>query len=311
MRSSRKHGPSPARIRSAACRVGRLDRPDVHAVHRPRRHAVGGGTEREVGLSLLAFDGGAHRVQVVLAAEQQRQPPQGGQVGALVELALGVGAVTEEAGRHRGPSPHPVGECEADGHRDAPTDDGVAAVEPVSGVEEVHRATAAPAAPGDLAEHLGHHRVHRHPAHQGVPVLAVRRDDGVGGGEGASAPRRPPPPRRCRRAGTHGSWWRCRARRTAPRTAGSGSSAAGARSGAAPRGGALPHRWFWSRTSDACSSRTLQGREVALGKSELAGLQQSPHDLPAARVRQVLVEGDVARSHRAQSPAAERDQLHA
>ena len=61
--------------------------------------AVGLRLGGDVGLGLRTLERSAHGVEVVLAEEQHRQLPELGQVQRLVELALGDGAIAEEAGR--------------------------------------------------------------------------------------------------------------------------------------------------------------------------------------------------------------------
>ena len=160
--------------------VGRvLHREHVHAVGVPGWHLVGCRLQRQVGLRLRALERRPHRVEVVLAHEQNRQLPQSREVHRLVELALRDRALTEEACGHAPAALQLVGQCEPDGQRQAAADDRVAAVEAAWGVEDVHRAAAAAAAALDAAEHLGHDRLGRDAAGQRVAVLAVGGHDRV------------------------------------------------------------------------------------------------------------------------------------
>ena len=158
---------------------GVLDGEDVHAVHGPRRDLVAGGLERHVRLGFRAAQRGAHRVQVVFAAEQHGQLPERGEIEALVEFAFRDGAFAEEAYGGAGAAAHLVRERHADGERQPAGDDRVASVEARGGVEEMHGAAAAPAAALDVAVHLGEDRPGGNPAEQGMAVFPVGREDGV------------------------------------------------------------------------------------------------------------------------------------
>ena len=71
---------------------------DVHPVDRECGYPIRRRLRGEVGLRLRPLQCSAHRVKVVLATEQDRQPPQCGHVQRLVERALGDGTVAEVAG---------------------------------------------------------------------------------------------------------------------------------------------------------------------------------------------------------------------
>ena len=90
-------------------------RDHVHPVDCEGRQLVRRRLGGEVGLRLGALQGGAHRVKIVLAAEQDGQFPQRRHVQRLVECALGDGAITEIACRHSVSVQHRVGQCQADG----------------------------------------------------------------------------------------------------------------------------------------------------------------------------------------------------
>jgi len=72
-----------------------------------------------------------------------------------------------------------VGERKTDCERQASTDDRVAAIEALAGVEDMHGATAPAACPFGFAIHLGHHVIHRNAASKRMAVLAVGGDDCV------------------------------------------------------------------------------------------------------------------------------------
>ena len=94
-----------------------LNRDHVHPVDRPRGHLIARRFERQIGLRLVTIERRAHRIPVVLAAEEHRQPPECCQVHALVKLTLGDCAVPEEAGRHAPATAQLVGQREADRER--------------------------------------------------------------------------------------------------------------------------------------------------------------------------------------------------
>ena len=158
-------------------------REDVHPVDREGGYLVRRRLRGEVGLRLRPLQRGAHRVKVVLATEQHRQPPQRGHVQRLVERALGDGTVAEIAGGDPVAVQHRVGQRQTHRQRQAAGDDRVAAVEPSGGVEQVHRPAPAPRAALLLAEHLGHDRGHRQAAQQRVRMLAVGGHHRVLGGQ--------------------------------------------------------------------------------------------------------------------------------
>jgi hypothetical protein len=105
-----EHGAPPGSDLGRGPLGGVDDREHVHAVDRPGRHPVAGGPQREVGDGLAALQGGAHGVQVVLAAEEHGQAPQRGQVHRLMELALGHRPLAEEAGGDARPVVHVIGQ---------------------------------------------------------------------------------------------------------------------------------------------------------------------------------------------------------
>ena len=197
-----------------------------------------------------------------------------------------------------------VGQAEADGDGQPPTDDGVAPVEPATGVEQVHRAAAAAAAALHATEHLGHDRSRWHAAGQGVAMLPVGGDDVVGRLAALASHRRRRPPHRCRGGGSRGSARRCRARRSAPRSGGSAASPGTGRRpcsavhGAVhgPRGDHLRHRCVLQ------ALLLLQGRQISLGQAELTGSEQAADDLAAAGLGQPIGELDLLRCDRRAQP---------
>ena len=118
-----------------------------------------------------------HAVAVVLAHEDDRQLPDRRHVERLVEGALVVGAVAEEgdddlAGLHA-----LGGQGRADRDRDAAADDAVGAEIAHRDVGDVHRAAAALAVAGRLAEEFGEHPLHVRALGDAVAVAAMRRGD--------------------------------------------------------------------------------------------------------------------------------------
>ena len=99
MRNSRKSGPPPPRTAGSARRTASSQAVHVHPVHRPGGNFVTRRLQAQIGFRLGAFERGAHRIEVVLAAKQHRQLPQRGQIEAFVELPFGHGAFAEEACR--------------------------------------------------------------------------------------------------------------------------------------------------------------------------------------------------------------------
>ena len=78
-----------------------LDGEHVHAIHRERRDAVARGLRGEIGDRLGDAQRRAHRVEIVFADEEHRQPPERGEVHGFMELALGRRAFAEEAAASR------------------------------------------------------------------------------------------------------------------------------------------------------------------------------------------------------------------
>ena len=150
---------------------------EVVAVDRDPGHAVGGAAaDGEVEEAGVAMEVRAHRHPVVLDDVDDRELPEAGHVEGLVERALVHGAVAEVADADAVLAAILAGEGDACGERDVAADDGVAAEEPLLGVEEVHRAALALGAAGGLAEQLGHGGLDVHAAGDGVAVVTIGRD---------------------------------------------------------------------------------------------------------------------------------------
>jgi hypothetical protein len=213
-RTSNARGTGRCATRGTSAPPARTARPRPRASPRARpprpcrrRCAIAGIRTRrlgaQIGLGLGTVERRAHRVQVVLAAEQHRQLPQRRQVQRLVKRALGHRAVAEEAGGHARSPLHLVGQRQAGGQRQAAADDGIAAEQPGRAVEQVHRAAAAARAAFLLAVHLGHDRASAARAPARGRARGRWRPD-CPRRSACSAPPRPPP-RRCTDAGSRGS----------------------------------------------------------------------------------------------------------
>jgi hypothetical protein len=94
-----------------------------------------------------------------------------------VKLALAHAPVTEDAQRHEVLAPHLGRDAEPDRQRQVRGNDGVPAEKPFLDVVQVHRAAAPARDARGLAEQLRHHPVRVEPPCQGVPVVAVVRQD--------------------------------------------------------------------------------------------------------------------------------------
>lgn len=137
------------------------------------RSAAWPGHRRDVG------DRRVLHVQVVLADEQHRQLPYGGQVQGLVEGADVGGSVPEEGDRElSGPAEfrRPGG---ADRHREVGADDGVGAEHERVGLGEVHRAALGPAQPRGPLHEFGEALLRGGTPGHGVVVAAVGGEDVV------------------------------------------------------------------------------------------------------------------------------------
>ena len=171
----------PARARMPDDRVvhRRCGRRDVVAVDRDVVDAVAGGPplERRRVLGRCRRELG---VAVVLAEEDHRQPPHGGEVDRLVEGALGDRAVAEERHRHAAVGAKLGGRCGSHRDRQAGGDDPVGAEDPEVRVGDVHRAAAATVGALLLAHQLGEHAERLQALGQAVAVAAMGGRDDVG-----------------------------------------------------------------------------------------------------------------------------------
>jgi hypothetical protein len=116
---------------------------------------------------------------VVLADQHDREPPQGREVHRLGERARLHRPVAEEDDRHGVLAADPGGERAAQRHRHGPTDDPGGAEHPVRDVDQVHRATHAPAQAAVAAHQLGHRLRQRCTLGDHVAVRAVAAVDDV------------------------------------------------------------------------------------------------------------------------------------
>ena len=127
----------------------------------------------------MAFERCAHRVEIVLAQENNRKLPQRGQIQRFVELAFGDGAVAEIASRDRRTVLHLVCQRQPDRNRQSASDDCVSSVESPARVKKVHRAAMAVAAARALPIHFGHQYSRGHSPGQRVPVFAIGGNDRI------------------------------------------------------------------------------------------------------------------------------------
>ncbi|GIU86514.1 MAG: hypothetical protein KatS3mg009_1029 [Acidimicrobiia bacterium] len=155
------------------------DRHHVVPVHRRVGDAVAGRAAFER-CGVLGRCGRELGVPVVLAEEDDRQPPDRGEVDRLVERARGDRAVAEERDRDRAVAAQACGPRGTDGDRQACGDDPVRAEDADPGIRDVHRAAAAAVGAVGAREQLGEHRERVESLGEAVPVPAVRRRDHVG-----------------------------------------------------------------------------------------------------------------------------------
>ena len=129
-----------------------------------------------------------HAVEVVLADEDDGKGPDGGDVERLVEGALVVGPVAEEADRHRAGA-QPLGrERGADGDGQPAADDAVRAEIALGHVGDVHRPAPAPAIAFLLAEELREHGGHVGALGDAMAVAAMGGGDLVVVGQPQAGP---------------------------------------------------------------------------------------------------------------------------
>lgn len=173
-------------IQRAPCRA--LHGDHIHAIDCLAADRVARCLGVDVDFRLRSLQRGAHGIAIVLAHEQHRELPQGGEIEAFVELAFGDRALAEEAGSDSRLAAQTIGQGKTDGQRQSASDDRIAAVEVRIAAEQVHRAAPPARAPFRLAEHLGHHGCHRYATHQSVTVLAIGAHDPIVGVEKRNDP---------------------------------------------------------------------------------------------------------------------------
>ena len=152
---------------------------DVVAVHDGARHPVARRACGNVLDGALRAPVGRERELVVLADEDDRQPPRRREVHPLVGGALARGAVTEEGDHRLAGSPQRGGKPGPARMRHTGPDDAVAAEDVEREVGDVHRAAEPLAVAGALAEHLGHHPAQVGAGGDQVAVRAVVADEVV------------------------------------------------------------------------------------------------------------------------------------
>ena len=167
----------PRPQRGAQHRV--VDRRGVVAVDPAARQVVGRGAAGDAAAGDHAVAGRRQAVEVVLAEEDQRQPPDRRQVHGLVEDALAGRAVAEEGDADRARAAQLLGQGGAGAESHAGTDDAVRAQDAALEVRDVHRAAEAVAVALGLAHQLGHHPAQFGALGDGVPVAAVVGQDEV------------------------------------------------------------------------------------------------------------------------------------
>src|ERR1700694_548732 len=151
----------------------------VHPVDLDRLHVVGARLLVDVGDRRGRLDRRPHAVPVVHAEPDDRELEDLREVQRLVERADVRRAVAEHAEDDILLFAVPHGPSAADGQGQVAADDSVSAHEAKLGVEHVHRAATAVRGSRFLAEELGHHGLRVDAAGDGVPVLAVAREDVV------------------------------------------------------------------------------------------------------------------------------------
>ena len=178
LRLDQRRTVAPAGGFDVAC--GRLlHREEVVAVHDLAGHPVAGRARCDVldGAAVTPADG--ERELVVLADEDDRELPGGGEVHRLVGGALVRAPVAEEDDGDLVRSAQPRRERGSDADRKRRAHDPVAAEDVEGEVGDVHRAAEAAAVAGSPAEQLRHHRVQVAALGDHVPVASVMADDVV------------------------------------------------------------------------------------------------------------------------------------
>ena len=129
---------------------------------------------------MLGRSRGELGIPIVLAEEDDRQLPHGGEVQGLVEGPLRHGSITEERHRDAPVAPELCRRRRAGGDRHARGHDAVGTEDPELRVGDVHGAAPAAVRALILAHQLGEHGGRLQALGQAVAVAAVRRRDDVG-----------------------------------------------------------------------------------------------------------------------------------
>jgi hypothetical protein len=150
----------------------------VHAVHLHRLDAVGTGRFQQARVQRqAALRRGPHGIAVVLAHEDDRELPQGGQVEGFMRMATGQCALSKEA-QHDGVTFLVLDrEGQAGRQGQVPTNNRVSAHEVPLSIHQVHGAAPALAQARRFPEELGHHLAGIRPPGQAMTMLAVGADN--------------------------------------------------------------------------------------------------------------------------------------
>ena len=179
---------------SAPCRraFGRcIDRLNVVAVRRLASDSILGRAVGDARISHHEIDPSPGTVQIVLADEDRRQPPDCGHVHAFVEGAFGHRAIAEEAGDDPIALLHLERQRHARRERNAAADDGDAGNHALAHVADMHRTALAFAAAGRSSEQFVEELLLAKPFGDGMAMAAERRSyEIVSPQSGADADRR-------------------------------------------------------------------------------------------------------------------------
>jgi hypothetical protein len=168
----------------------RAHRQHVVAVHDHAGHVVGRRVRRDVRARVLHADGVVGGVLVVLADENDRELPHRRDVEGLLELALGGGAIAEEARGHIAPLLQLSGQRGATRDGQPAAHDAIGPQHPHGEVGDVHGPAPALAVPVDAAKQLGHHPPDVGPLGDAVPVATMGAGHPVAHGQGRAHPDR-------------------------------------------------------------------------------------------------------------------------
>ena len=123
---------------------------------------------------------GADCVMIVLAYEEQREPPQAGHVERFMKRTLIHGAIAKEADHRFGAFAHRHSISDADCDRVALANDGISTHEAPLGIEHVHGAAHAAAHAIGASEELRHDVARRRSTNESMRVFAIGADDIIG-----------------------------------------------------------------------------------------------------------------------------------